>query len=443
MLNFRNILFLLLSVFYFLTISCSKHKHIGFEEIDGVYVKYHQKSGLDRKPELSEFVTVEMVYRLPDTVLFNSKDVGEEPLVFPMIEPTFQGDLYAGLGFLHIGDSVTFVFPADSFFMITAGYPELPDFVKPGSDMYFDVKLLNIQTSVEIAAEQRLIFSEMRANEKREIAAYLDANNLSIEAKTSGLYVVEEKRGTGRLPKKGDMLRLHFTIEKLDGNQLFTSYAMDPIDVEYGSEFETKGFSEGIGYLRKAGKTKLIVPSHLAYDSIGVPQVLPPFSTLVYQLELIDILSLEQVEKERLEKVKAEADAAEQARLNEPMLIQYYINDQKIDVEPMASGLYYIEQEVGTGEFPAEGSIVEVHYTLYNIFGIPLQSSREMGQTFEFQVGVGQVIRGWEEGILLMRAGGKSRLIIPSNLAYGASKRGNDITPYSPLVFDIELVTVK
>lgn len=443
MLNFKNILLLLLSVSFFLTFSCSKQKHAGFEQIDGVYVKYHEKSELDKKPTLSEFVTVEMVYRLPDTVLFNSKDVGEEPLVFPMIEPTFEGDLYAGLRFLHIGDSVTFVFPADSFFMITAGYPELPDFVKPGSDMYFDVKLLNIQTSVEIAAEQRLLFSEMRAQEKREIAAYLDANNLSIEAKASGLYVVEEKRGTGRLPKIGDMLRLHFTIEKLDGTQLFTSYAMDPIDVEYGSEFETKGFSEGIGYLRKAGKTKLIVPSHLAYDSIGVPQVLPPFSTLVYQLELMDILSLEQVEKERLEKVKSETDAAEQARLNEPMLIEYYINDQKIDTEPLASGLYYIEQEPGYGEAPSEGSTVEVHYTLYNIFGIPLQSSKEMGQTFEFKVGVGQVIRGWEEGIMLMRTGGKSRLIIPSNLAYGASKRGNDITPYSPLVFDIELVAVK
>ncbi len=441
--NFKNILLALFSVSFFVTISCSKQKYAGFEQIDGVYVKYHQKSELDKKPILSEFVTVEMVYRLPDTVLFNSMDEGEEALVFPMIEPTFQGDLYAGLGFLHIGDSVTFVFPADSFFMVTAGYPELPDFVEPGSDMFFDVKLINIQTSEEIATEQRMLYNELRAQERSEIEVYLAANSITVEPKTSGMYVVEEKRGTGRLPKKGEMLRLHFTIEKLDGSQLFTSYGMDPIDVEYGSEFETKGFSEGIGYLRKAGKTKLIVPSQLAYDSVGVPQVLPPFTTLVYQLELMDILSLEQVEKERLEKVKAEEAAAEQARMNEPMLIEHYINDQKIDVEPLASGLYYIEQEAGDGVTPTEGSTVEVHYTLYNIFGIPLQSSKEMGQTFEFQVGVGQVIRGWEEGIMLMHAGGKARLIIPSNLAYGASKRGNDITPYSPLVFDIELVTVK
>jgi FKBP-type peptidyl-prolyl cis-trans isomerase FkpA len=441
--RFRKLLLVSLSVTLFISISCNKQKHADFEQVDGVLVKYHLKSDLDKKPLLSEFVTVEMIYRLPDTVLFNSKDEGEEPLVFPMIEPTFEGDLYAGLRFLHVGDSVTFIFPADSFFMVTAGYPELPDFVKPGSDMYFDVKLLKIQTSEEMSAEQRKLFNEMRAQEKLEIEAYIEANNIAVDAKSSGLYVVEEKWGTGRLPRKGDMLRLHFTIEKLDGTQLFSSFGNDPIDVEFGSEFETKGFSEGIGYLRKGGETKLIVPSYLAYDSMGVPQVLPPFTPLIYNLELLDILSLEQVEKERLEKVEAEEAAAEQARINEPLLIEHYMSDQKIDVEPLASGLYYIEQVAGECEAPVEGSTVEVHYTLYNIFGIPLQSSKEIGQTFEFQLGDGQVIRGWEEGILLMRAGGKARLIIPSKLAYGSSKRGNDITPYSPLVFDVELVSVK
>jgi FKBP-type peptidyl-prolyl cis-trans isomerase len=443
MLNSIRILLLFLSVSSLLILSCTKKKHAGFEQIDGVYVKYHQKSELDKKPFLSEFVTVEMVYRLADTVLFNSKDIGEEPLVFPMIEPTFQGDLYAGLSLLHVGDSVTFVFPADSFFMVTAGYPELPDYVEAGSDMYFDVKLLKIQTSEDMAADQRKLFDEMRTKEKQDIKSFLDVNNILVGANSSGLYVIEEKRGRGRLPGKGDMLRLHFSIERLDGTVLFSSYGTDPIDVEYGSEFDTKGFSEGIGYMRKSGKAKLIVPSHLAYDSIGIPQVLPPFTPLVYNLELMDILSLEQVEKERIEKVKAEESAAEHARINEPLLIEQYITNQKITVEPMASGLYYIEQEVGKGVVPQEGSTVEVHYTLYNIYGTPLQSSKETGQTFEFQLGAGQVIAGWEEGIKLMQAGGKSRLILPSKLAYGSNKRGNDITPYSPLVFDIELISVR
>ncbi len=435
--------FFVISVILFtlLAFSCGQ-QHQGFERIDDVYVKYHIKSEDGQKPMLNDWVTLDLIYRFEDTVLFNSEEMGE-PMVFPMILPTFQGDLYAGLTLLNVGDSVTFVFPADSFYMKTAGYPELPDFIEPNTDMFFDVKLLKIQNQQEMDAEKSAQFKELREQEKIILQAYLDEQNITVEPKPSGLYVIEQKRGTGRLPREGDMLRLHFTIEMLDGLLLFSSFDQDPIDVEFGSEFDTEGFSEGIGYMRKGGKASLIVPSHLAYDSVGVPQVLPPFTPLIYNLELLDILSLEQVEQERIARAEAEERVKEQARLNEPALIQDYLNDHQYDVEPLPSGLYFIEMEQGNGAPATEGSTVEVHYTLYNIYGKPLQSSKEMGQTFELQVGVGQVIRGWDEGLQLMREGGKARLIIPSDLAYGASRRGEDIPPYSPLVFDVEMIKVK
>jgi peptidylprolyl isomerase len=79
---------------------------------------------------------------------------------------------------------------------------------------------------------------------------------------------------------------------------------------------------------------------------------------------------------------------------------------------------------------------------LYNIDGKKLQSSLDGGEAFSFELGKGQVIQGWEEGIALMKAGGKATFILPSSLAYGAIARGEDIPAYSPLVFDVELLEV-
>ncbi len=442
MLSKRFVLVAIAAAALFFSVSCSKQKHPGFELVDDVYVQFHFRSESGISPQIADYVTVDLIYRLPDTVLFNSVDFGD-PMVFPVIEPTFKGDLYAGLRLLQLGDSATFVFPADSFFIITAGYPALPDYVKKGSDMFFDVKLQNIQTPEQVAEEQRLLFKALRQDEVNSIAAYIAEKGITQAPTSSGLYVIQEKRGSGRLPVEGDMLRLHFSISLLNGEVLFTTDGMEPLEVEFGSDFDTKGFHEGIAFLRKGGMVKLIVPSDLAYDSIGIPQMLPPFTTLVYDLELIDLVTAAQLERERQEKAQAESRKAEQARKNEPGLIKKYLADHQYPDTPLPSGLYYFETEKGEGPKPEAGDLVEVHYTLYNIHGIPLQSSKEFGQTFEFQVGTGQVIRGWDEGLLLMNEGGKARFVIPSNLAYSDTSRGEDIPAYSPLVFDVELISVR
>jgi FKBP-type peptidyl-prolyl cis-trans isomerase len=184
------------------------------------------------------------------------------------------------------------------------------------------------------------------------------------------------------------------------------------------------------------------VPSSLAFDSIGRGQMVLPYTTLVYETELVDIKTKEQVEKEREAARKAEEAKAEAARLNEGKKISAYLIKNNISAKPSESGLYYIEKEAGTGSQAIAGKTVKVHYTLYNIDGKKLQSSLDGGEAFSFELGKGQVIQGWEEGIALMKAGGKATFILPSSLAYGAIARGEDIPAYSPLVFDVELLEV-
>jgi FKBP-type peptidyl-prolyl cis-trans isomerase len=107
-----------------------------------------------------------------------------------------------------------------------------------------------------------------------------------------------------------------------------------------------------------------------------------------------------------------------------------------------SSGLEYIEVEAGTGAQAVAGKTVSVHYTGKFQDGKVFDSSISRGQPIEFQLGRGNVIKGWDEGIALMKVGGKAQLIIPPALAYGERGAGGVIPPNATLVFDVELVSV-
>jgi FKBP-type peptidyl-prolyl cis-trans isomerase len=106
------------------------------------------------------------------------------------------------------------------------------------------------------------------------------------------------------------------------------------------------------------------------------------------------------------------------------------------------TGLKYQDAIVGKGDMPRFGQTVTVHYTGWLTNGTKFDSSVDRGQPFEFQIGTGQVIKGWDEGVSTMRVGGKRRLTIPSDLGYGARGAGGVIPPNSTLVFDVELLGI-
>jgi len=106
------------------------------------------------------------------------------------------------------------------------------------------------------------------------------------------------------------------------------------------------------------------------------------------------------------------------------------------------SGLKYLEMVEGSGDKAASGKKVKVHYTGWLTNGSKFDSSVDRGQPFEFSLGAGQVIKGWDEGVAGMKVGGKRKLTIPPQLAYGAAGAGPAIPPNSTLIFDVELLGV-
>ena len=107
-----------------------------------------------------------------------------------------------------------------------------------------------------------------------------------------------------------------------------------------------------------------------------------------------------------------------------------------------ASGLVYEELTVGAGAEAAAGQQVTVHYTGWLTNGTKFDSSKDRDDPFEFHLGQGQVIKGWDEGVAGMKIGGKRKLTIPPALGYGARGAGNVIPPNATLVFEVELLAV-
>jgi FKBP-type peptidyl-prolyl cis-trans isomerase len=106
------------------------------------------------------------------------------------------------------------------------------------------------------------------------------------------------------------------------------------------------------------------------------------------------------------------------------------------------SGLKYRDVKVGDGPSPEPGDMVVVHYTGTLKDGTKFDSSRDRGEPYSFAIGQGEVIEGWDEGVMTMKVGGKRELVIPPDLGYGESGRG-PIPPNAELHFDVELLEIK
>ena len=107
------------------------------------------------------------------------------------------------------------------------------------------------------------------------------------------------------------------------------------------------------------------------------------------------------------------------------------------------SGLQYQDLTVGNGASPQPGQTVSVHYTGWLDDGKKFDSSLDCGRPFEFPIGQGRVIKGWDEGVATMKVGGKRRLVIPPELGYGAQGAGGVIPPNARLTFEVELLGLK
>jgi len=264
------------------------------------------------------------------------------------------------------------------------------------------------------------------------VLAFISCSNDSEVITTeSGIKYFDEIVGEGKDAELGDLLSIHFKGWVIvDSTNLFSDWTNDSTRLPYmigdsyrqgqvikfvlGEGAFIRGTDEGIVGMKPNGKRMIVVPSELAYGEKGIGPV-PPNADLKVFIELLDV--------------------------KDPVVAEMWDVD-KSKIKTSESGLMYVIIEEGEGDFATDGNVVKVHYSGYLEDSTKFDSSVERDEPFSFVIGNKQVIAGWDEGIKLLKTGGKARFVIPPSLGYGDITAGK-IPPNSTLVFDVELLEVK
>lgn len=420
--------------------------HPGFKKAEnGIYYKIVSQvdSTSNIKIDSGKFWNLSMSYGTPDSLLFDASMNNNQGFDIPFAEPVYPGDINEALSLFAKGDSAVFIIRADSFFLKTARSPEVPEIFEESNELYFWVKINNILSQEEIEARNQKMLEERKTKELADLSVYLSTHYPDLEPTESGLFIVKEKTGRGRLPQDGDMMNFDFKVSTLNGPELYNSIeAGRAVDHEKGKRFDTEGFVEGLNSMSVGDEVTLIVPSKLAFKAQGRPGMIEPYTTMVYWIRMNSVKSKSEHEKELAEKKAQEEAEREKLKNQEATSILNYVKENNITVQPTESGLYYIETAEGTGLQAENGDEVKVHYTGTLLDGTKFDSSYDRGTPIGFKLGAGQMIKGWDVAVAFMKEGGKATLIIPSSLGYGPRARGNIIHAYAPLKFDVELVEV-
>jgi FKBP-type peptidyl-prolyl cis-trans isomerase len=181
------------------------------------------------------------------------------------------------------------------------------------------------------------------------------------------------------------------------------------------------------------------------YKTVGVkelPKGILKGSELLFHVGLKEFKTEAQMRALQAENEEKTNKEAEENKMKEQTLLKEYLEKNNIKQSPTASGLIIIPKTKGNGIKPKAGQKVTVHYTGTLLNGTKFDSSVDRGDPFQFTLGQSQVIKGWDEGIAELEIGGSATLIIPSSIAYGPRGMGA-ITPYSPLVFEVELLNAE
>lgn len=231
----------------------------------------------------------------------------------------------------------------------------------------------------------------------------------------SGLQYTITSQGNGPQAHKGDNVKVHYT-GKFTNDTVFDSSVKrgTPFEFMLGRGRVIKGWDEGIAYLHVGDKATFIIPPSIGYgDQDSGP--IPANSTLIFDVELLGVS-----EGVKLYDIK------------------------KRDTVKTASGLkYLIAQANPKGEKPVQGGRAVINYVAHFTDGTIFDATADRGKPFSFLLGKNQVVKGWDEGVSLMRTGEKYRLIIPYDLAYGEQGYQGVIPPKATIILDIELLEVK
>lgn len=413
--------------------SCNQGKFPGYTKTaDGLYYKFHQQNNSAPKPQLTDFLKLEMACYLHDSLYYDFRNLNNA-LYSQLSEQVFAGDLQEAYAMLHVGDSASFYVKADSIALLY--YHQNPAAVGLTPDDYFryEMKLLEIKTEEEFQAEIEQMKQRTMESSRAALVDYIERENIKINPDESGVYIIPVERGKGRCPVQGEKVEIDFAAYLLNGHEVGSTFDMDEkFSFVLGENEVIPGWEAVLPKMHLGERVKAIVPFEMAYGEHQVGEV-PAYSNMVFDIKLLKITTQAEVIKQAEEEKKALKAKSEQAFWD-------FVKENK-DLTVTKNGLFYAKADTTAGAKVELGQTARIRFNATYLDGTPLGSSDQLGGTYDVKYGGHSVFRGLEEAIGLLRVGEKGRFVIPYTLAYGDNPYGN-IPAYSNLVFDVELLEI-
>lgn len=272
-------------------------------------------------------------------------------------------------------------------------------------------------------------------------------NSGEMETTSTGLRYTMVKKGDGPKPADGQFVIMNLSLLNHTDSLIFsTSQAGSQESFQYYDSLMPKNGSieEAISMLEKGDSITIKVAADSIYRGTMTPPGVTKGTDLTIHIGLADVLDEEgykawQMAEYQKRQDKMLALAAEQMATDKAIITDF-LKEKGVEAQVTENGLYYVITQEGSGATPERGQKVNVHYKGTLLDGTQFDSSYDRGAPFTFTLGVGQVIRGWDEGLALLNKGAKATLYIPSPLAYGNRAAGPVIKPNSVLVFEVEMI---
>ena len=271
--------------------ACGSGDMKGYKQTEnGLYYRFEQQDKNAQQVQEGDVLVGEMTIRLDTNVL--RTNVGRTERLMPAI-PTYDGVLHEGIMMMHLGDKATFAIEADSMakFMQPNQMPPMYEKGK-GMKFYYEINLQDIVTKDEFAAEQANYEAEMekaRTEEPELIANYVKENNIKVQPNADGLYVIVKKQGKGTKVAVGRQVAIHYTGRLIDGTVFDSSVGNEPLSYVVGQMGLIRGWEEGVMGQPEGTQLQLIIPSAMGYGSQGAGQMIPPYSTLIFDLDIVSV----------------------------------------------------------------------------------------------------------------------------------------------------------
>lgn len=271
-------------VFCLVSGKCGKYKGYKKDRATGIYYQFfgdiHDTAVM---PKTGDLVGMLFSLRAGDSVLIPMSP--NEMLM----DSLYEGDIYAALRMMHVGDSASFILDGKEFFKHF-----MQDTIYPFGDapLYFDVKLYGQMPAAQfqqMRAEYENMLKEKQAAEADSIRAYIDKNKIKVQPTPEGIYIITTKKGTGAQPEPMQDVTVHYTGKFLDGKKFDSSVDRgEPFTFTLGARQVIPGWEVAVSKMHVGDKATVLIPSDYAYGERGNYGI-PPFSPLVFDIELLSV----------------------------------------------------------------------------------------------------------------------------------------------------------